>query len=39
MVAPWMRGRFNLGPDVNMNWDLGEFFGLGGGSNHEWWKG
>ena len=39
LFTPWGRGSFNLGDDLNMNWDLGELFGLGGGANHDWWKG
>ena len=39
MVAPWMRGSVNIGPEVNVNWDLGELFGLGGGGSPEWWRG
>ena len=39
MIAPWMHGSVNIGDEVNVNWDLGELFGMGGGPNHEWWKG
>ena len=39
MIAPWMQGSVNIGDDVNVNWDLGELFGVGGGPNHEWWRG
>ncbi len=39
MIAPWLQGGIRLGPDVNVDWDLGELFGIGGQNNLEWWKG
>lgn len=36
LTMPWLRGHLQVGPSVQMTWDLGEVFG---GRRKKWWEG